>query len=159
MAVRIDDLERSRRINLIGEYFEETGASTRQISAYFSQTQFYISNKTVHEYIQKYKDKRNREKIDDLINKNKGKTLGDDGVIERVFMVSRLVIEGYSMKEISEILDISEGIVKNDIFIRLNKICINDEDLQIYYKVVLKCMHKHTLDALEKTKFKNSINL
>lgn len=159
MSIRIDENERNRRINLVGEYFEKTGDSARQISYYFTKYEFPISKTTVQEYIQIYKRKTNKEKIDDLINKNKGQTLEDDGVIERVFMVSRLAIEGYSMKEISEILDISESTVERDIFVRLNQICIHDEDLQIYYRVVLKCMCKHRLNAIKETKFKTTNNL
>ena len=43
------DKERERRVEIIGEYFLETGASTREIANYISSSpdyDFEISNKT-----------------------------------------------------------------------------------------------------------------
>ena len=50
MAKKFTEEEKNERIELIGEYFLETGASTREIAKHFSENQFKISNKTVSLY-------------------------------------------------------------------------------------------------------------
>lgn len=46
MAANLKDPEeRERRIELVGEYFFQTGLSTREIAAHFSEKDFKISNK------------------------------------------------------------------------------------------------------------------
>lgn len=120
-------MERDRRIILVGDYFLNTGYSTRKISRIFSsdnENYFKISNATVCDYINRYKlyypDKA--EQIDSLIEANKGSSIKNPLVIKRLSEVYNLAIRGFNITEISEKLGVGYWTIYYDIYIRLNKI-------------------------------------
>lgn len=155
MAANIkDESERLRRINLVGEYFVNTGASTREIAKYFSSYYFEISNKTVSLYIKEYM-KMNPEKEEEIKKKidiNTEKTIDDSYVVERVLKVARLILDGKTIEEASKELDISYKTAERDISVRLKELGKNDSDLKKYYDAVVKVLHVHQVDALNENR-------
>ncbi|MBO6195614.1 MAG: hypothetical protein J6O56_04690 [Bacilli bacterium] len=151
---RINEQERLRRIEMVGNYFLETGKPTREISRYFSDNYFEISNKTVYSYIKKYQElhKDKKDDINKLIDNNTEKSIEDPEVRERIFKVARLVLEGYTKEEISEILNISVKIVERDINPRLEMLSEHDEDLKIYYDAVINSLNAHQINALNENR-------
>ena len=151
---RIDELERLKRIEMVGNYFLETGAPTREIAKYFSENYFEISNKTVHSYIKRFQELHSdsKDEIKKLIDNNTEKTIEDPEVRERVLKVARLVLEGHTKEEISEILNISVKIVERDISPRLEMLSNHDEDLKIYYNAVINALNAHQINALNENR-------
>ncbi len=151
MAANIkDESERLNRIIEVGEYFLNTGASTREIADYFSKNKYSISNKTVYDYIKKYKEmfQNKVSEIEDKLYSNKEKSIDDAGVRERVLTVSRLILDGHTKKEVSKILGITIKEVERDINPRLKKISEIDKDYEIYYNAVMNVLKKNQIDAL-----------
>lgn len=166
MAANIKDPEeRNRRIQLVGEYFVDTGLPTRQIASYFSENFFKISNKTVYQYIRQYMKMHPKESqnIQVKIENNTEKTITDANTRKRVFLVAKLVIEGYTMNEIVEILNssnpnedkISIKTVEHDIFIRLKKLAKQDSNIDKIYQLVLINTNSHKITALHENRNKN----
>ena len=55
MASKVETAEeRDKRIIMVGEYIEKTGASARKTAEVFSRTCFKISNVTVSDYLQRF---------------------------------------------------------------------------------------------------------
>jgi hypothetical protein len=151
MAANIKDIEeRLRRIEEVGEYFKETGLSTRQIAEYFSNNSFPISNKTVCIYIKKYMElhKEYQEKIMELTSNNKEKTIADKTVKIRIFNASKLVLEGYSIREIADILETTPKIIERDLSKRLKLLALEDKNINQIYKLVLINLNQHKINAL-----------
>ena len=122
MAANIKDPEeREKRIIMIGEYFKETGLPTRQIADYFTANYFQISNKTVHQYINKYKELHPQDinEINEKISNNLEKGIENNQVKVRVFRAAKLALEGYNMKEIAELLETTPKVIERDLFRRL----------------------------------------
>lgn len=166
MAANIKDPEeRNRRIQLVGKYFVDTGLPTRQIASYFSENFFKISNKTVYQYIRQYMRMHPEESqnIQEKIENNTEKTITDANTRKRVFLVSKLVIEGYTMNEIVDILNssntnedkISIKTVEHDIFIRLKKLAKQDSNIDKIYQLVLINTNSHKITALHENRNKN----
>lgn len=104
MAANYTDKEREERIILVGDYFMETGASTRQIAEYFSNNFFKISNATVCDYIKKYKKLKNLDReIEKKIKENSPETISDKNVAKRVLKFAQLYLK--DNKTIEEIAD------------------------------------------------------
>ena len=144
MAEKVqDDFERIRRIELVGKLFLETGYSTRAISKLISNNtsfNFKISNATVFDYIQRYKYKHSdkADQIDSLIEANKSSSITDKGVCKRVYKVAELVLEGYSIEDISNMLGESYWVIYYDIDIRLRKLNSN------LYNQIKEVLLEHT---------------
>lgn len=166
MAANIKDPEeRNRRIQLVGKYFVDTGLPTRQIASYFSENFFKISNKTVYQYIRQYMKTHPEESqnIQEKIENNTEKTITDANTRKRVFLVAKLVIEGYTMNEIVDILNssnpnedkISIKTVEHDIFIRLKKLANQDSNIDKIYQLVLINTNSHKITALHENRNKN----
>lgn len=166
MAANIKDPEeRNRRIQLVGKYFVDTGLPTRQIASYFSENFFKISNKTVYQYIRQYMKMHHEESqnIQEKIENNTEKTITDANTRKRVFLVAKLVIEGYTMNEIVDILNssntnedkISIKTVEHDIFIRLKKLAKQDSNIDKIYQLVLINTNSHKITALHENRNKN----
>ena len=147
---RITEEERIRRIEIVGKYFLETGSSTREISKFISDNYFDISNKTVSVYIKKYAvlHPEVANDINELINNNTEKSIEDPKVRERIFNVSRLILEGHTMEETSKILNVSPKIVERDISPRLELLSKEDEDMKVYFEAVINALHAHQKNAL-----------
>lgn len=151
------DKERERRVEIIGEYFLETGASTREIANYISSSpdyDFEISNKTVHDYIKRYIEMHpeKEDEIKDIINKNTEKSIEDPKVVERVLNVARLVLNGYTIEESAKILDITYKTAERDINPRLKQLGENAPDLKMYYDAVSNVLNKHQINALNENR-------
>lgn len=166
MAANIKDPEeRNRRIQLVGKYFVDTGLPTRQIASYFSENFFKISNKTVYQYIRQYMKMHPEESqnIQEKIENNTEKTITDANTRKRVFLVAKLVIEGYTINEIVDILNssntnedkISIKNVEHDIFIRLKKLAKQDSNIDKIYQLVLINTNSHKIPALHENRNKN----
>ena len=132
MAVSVKkQLEIERRVELTGKFFIESECSFREIAEIFSSDPnkyFDASHVTIRDYINKYKSKypELKDKIDYIININKGSTIKDDLVLNRIKNVYNLLTEGKNFEQISKILSESYWVVYYDIHLRLRKI---DEDL------------------------------
>lgn len=166
MAANIKDPEeRNRRIQLVGKYFVDTGLPTRPIASYFSENFFKISNKTVYQYIRQYMKMHPEESqnIQEKIENNTEKTITDANTRKRVFLVAKLVIEGYTINEIVDILNssntnedkISIKNVEHDIFIRLKKLAKQDSNIDKIYQLVLINTNSHKITVLHENRNKN----
>ena len=124
-----DDEERDRRIEEVGEYFLQTGDSTRKIAAYFTKYKYPISNYTVDQYIKIYLKRHSlkKEEIMQLIYNNKH-SLDDPFVIQRMIVEKVLYSLGYLEKDIAAYYDISESTVSRD----LNERILSDEEMKKY---------------------------
>ena len=128
-----DDEERNKRINEVGFYFTQTGASTRDIADYFTKNKYPISNYTVSQYIKIYQ-KRNyiySQLINQLIYNNKH-TKNDPEYVKRIIVEKCLHLKGYNEKTIAELFNLSESTVSRD----LNDDSININELKDYIKSI-----------------------
>lgn len=121
------DSERLRRIEIVGDLFLKTGYSTRTLALRISHdltNGFKISNATVCDYLKRYKLLHNDkvDQIDSLIEANKGSSIKDQKVINRVYKVAELISKNYSIEDISKMFDISYWVIYYDIDIRLKKL-------------------------------------
>ena len=89
------DIERERRIDFVGRLFLKSGASTRRLAKAISTSEhgFKISNATVADYINRYREDHpeKQEQIDSLIDANKGSLLKNEDVVNRVKTVVKLI--------------------------------------------------------------------
>ncbi|MBR5662832.1 MAG: sporulation transcriptional regulator SpoIIID [Bacilli bacterium] len=138
-----DFVERDRRIEIVGDLFlSEEEYSTRQISTIISNNSLYgfkISNATVSDYIQRYKNKHPEkvEEIDSLIEAKKAKSLKDINVKKRVLTAANLVLNGYSIESIATKLGETVWTIYRDVNTRLRQF---DPDLYLSVKTALE-MH------------------
>lgn len=143
MAERLhDDVERDRRIELVGKLFLETGYSTRNLSRLISSNTtsgFKISNATISTYINEYRNKHSdkAEQIDCLIDANKGSSIDNPSIIKRVSDVAQLILSGLTIDDICNKLHESYWVIYYDINIRLLKI-----DNNLYNEVKKKLEEK-----------------
>lgn len=147
-----DEKERDRRIKLVGDYFLQTGKSTREISKYFTENYFDISNKTVSvyikEYLNKYKEKANE--IMELIDNNKSKSIEDEEVVDRVFNTADLILSGKSLEETAKILNVSYKTCERDISYRLKALADRSQPLREYYILVKDKLYSNQVEELNK---------
>ena len=126
-----DFIERDRRIEIVGELFlSDEEYSTREISKIISSNESYgfkISNATVSDYIQRYKDKHpdKKEEIDSLIEAKRPKSLKDVSVQKRVLKATDLLIKGDSIETIANKLNESVWTIYRDINTRLKQLDIS----------------------------------
>jgi len=159
MAANIKDPEeREKRIIMIGEYFKETGLPTRQIADYFTANHFQISNKTVHQYINKYMElhPQDNDEIKEKIDNNTEKGIEDNKVKCRVFRAAKLVLEGHNMKEIAELLETTPKVIERDLDRRLKLMAEQDENIDKIYQLVLISLKKHQVEALNENRNRNN---
>ena len=154
-----DPAERARRIEQIGEFFKQTGLPTRQIADYFTKNYFQISNKTVHQYIEKYMElyPEESEELADKINNNTEKTIEDKEVKVRVFRAAKLSLEGHTIQEIADLLDTTPKTIERDLFRRLKLLAEQDENINKIYELVLNGTNQHKIDALNENRNCNRI--
>lgn len=124
MAANIkDEEERNRRVMMIGEFIiEHPDMSTRKTAEYFTKNCFPISNATVYDYLERYKQMvlKNSDEIRQIMYSHKAKSVEDDAVTERVMLVTREFIEkNKTVKIIAHELDLSPWTVYYDLKIRL----------------------------------------
>lgn len=140
------DEERIRRIKMVGDYAIKTNASTREIAKYFSENYFKISNSTVADYFQRYKEmyKTTASKLQDVIDKNKEKTIADDETRSRVLIVYKLLKENYSIEEIATSLKSTYFTIYRDATIRLKQLDIDK------YNEIMEILNQRKQDNLKK---------
>ena len=142
---RITDEEREERINLVGEYYTANpDASFRTTAKHFSDMGMFMSYVTVQDYIQRYK-KSHPEKADlvqKVVDSRKPLTLENEETKERIIKEANLVIEGYTIQNISDLLEVDYWTVVRDLEKRLPSL---NKDLYEQVKTVLT---QNSLDNL-----------
>ena len=131
------DEERERRIELIGNYRLKTGASTRKIAEVFSNSYFKISNATVADYLERYKQMH--PEVKDIIagqtNQKIPSSIEKDEVRIRTLKVAKLIKEGFTIEEISKSLNEQYWVIYMDIKNRLPRL---DKNLSEEIDMILK---------------------
>ncbi len=112
-----DDAERKRRIELVGSYIRETGCSIREAVEFFSKNFFPISIPTVVNYRNLY-IKMHPEfssDIQNIIDRNKPKTIENDEIKERILAVARIIKNGFTIEEIAKVFNTSYWTIYRDV--------------------------------------------
>lgn len=126
-----DYVERERRVKIVGELFlSEEEYSTREIARIISSNESYgfkISNATVSDYIQRYREKHpeRAEEIDSLIEAKRAKSLKDVSVQKRVLKAADLLVIGFSIDSIAKKLNETPWTIYRDVNTRLKQLDIN----------------------------------
>ncbi|MBQ7240711.1 MAG: sporulation transcriptional regulator SpoIIID [Bacilli bacterium] len=145
MAIKLTEEERNNRIKLVGEYYINTpNASVRSTSQYFKENYFDISIATVSNYIDLYKKLYpNKAKIvDDVIESRTPKTVEDKYIRDRVLKEAKMILQGFTIEQISELNDIEYWVVYRDLGERLKKV-----DIELY-AAVCTIFNQNSLDNL-----------
>ena len=145
MAIKLTEEERNNRIKLVGEYYINTpNASVRSTSQYFKENYFDISIATVSNYIDLYKKLYpNKAKIvDDVIESRTPKTVEDKYIRDRVLKEAKMILQGFTIEQISELNDIEYWVVYRDLGERLKKV-----DIELY-DAVCTIFNQNSLDNL-----------
>jgi hypothetical protein len=134
---RITDEEREERVNLVGEYITANpNASVRSTAKHFQEIGFSMSYVTVQDYIQRYK-KRHPEKSDyiqQIVDSRKPLTVESEETKERILREANMVIEGYTLANISDLESIEYWTVVRDLGKRLPLL---DKELYEQVKAIL----------------------
>ena len=140
-----DEEEKDRRIIFVGEFAKETGYSTRKLSSILSSSYFKISNATVSDYLHRYMNMKrtDADAIRKTIEENKDVGIENERVRQRVIKSCNLIMEGYKIEEISELLGESYWTIYRDITSRLKQL---DEDKYIEVKEELS---KRSMENIE----------
>ena len=100
------------------------------------------------------KDPEESQNIQEKIENNTEKTITDANTRKRVFLVAKLVIEGYTINEIVDILN-SSNTNEDKISIRLKKLSKQDSNIDKIYQLVLINTNSHKITALHENRNKN----
>lgn len=121
MAQKKSPEEREMLINLVGEYFLQTGQSTREIAAYFTELGYPLSNATVFDYISKFKKKNPNAGsiIAEKIDENKVKSIEDVAVRTRVMYVTKFFLQNHTADEIALAFNVTTSVIYRDLNERL----------------------------------------
>ncbi len=140
--------EIKKRVILVATCAKETGFSTRQLASFISEHYFPISNATVHSYLQQRLPKIDPElyqEVSKIIQENRAKTVDNEIVFNRIKKVINLLLEGYTVPMIVEILNedtenqygtITVYTIYNDLNLRLRKIVDDDIFLENIKKIL-----------------------
>lgn len=140
------------RVLEVADYAIETKVSTRKIAEYFSKHRFKISNATVCVYLSQRLPKIDPERyklVKPIIEKNKPQTIDSVEVRKRVYTATSLLLQGLTIPQIVEELNI-EGtyatfdIIYDDLTTRLGRI---EQDQKIINDVK-KRLHENRIDTL-----------
>ena len=145
MSSKLTEEERLERIKLVGEYYINTkDASVRSTVEYFKKNNMDISTATVSNYIELYKKlyPNKAKKVQDIISSRTPKTVDDKKVRERVLKEAKMVLEGFTIEQISELTDTEYWVVYRDLGPRLLKV-----DIELY-AVVCTILNQNSLDNL-----------
>ena len=151
MAANIkDEEERNRRIMMIGEFIiQHPDMSTRKTAEYFTNNFFRISNATVHDYLERYKQMvlNGRDEIEQIMYNHKSKGITDKIVANRVKLVTKKILdEDKTVEQIATDLNIGFWTVYYDLTERLPHL---SKDL---YKLVEEKMNDRIKNNLNKNK-------
>lgn len=114
--------ERIEKIKQVADYIIETGASTRKAAK-----EFDISNATVSDWMNDLLKKIDYEKylsVQEVLNQNTPKTVDDIEIKNRVSTVANLILEGFTVEEISKVMNVTSNVIYEDLQTRLPKISI-----------------------------------
>ena len=145
MAIKLTEEERNNRIKLVGEYYINTpNASVRTTSQYFKENYFDISIATVSNYIELYKKlyPNKAKKVDEVIESRTPKTVEDKYIRDRVLKEAKMILQGFTIEQISELNDIEYWVVYRDLGERLKKV-----DIELY-AAVCTIFNQNSLDNL-----------
>ena len=120
-----NDLERLRRIKIVGDYVFKTEATIIKTQKYISENYFPISVYTVKTYLDAYKklDMEKYGELERIKNAHLESRLDDKKTIERIKKIVHMyLVEGKNLDEIAKILEVSYDIVYRDMTNRLPKI-------------------------------------
>ena len=135
MAANVDDVEREKRIELVGDYFYNQNTSVRKTTEFFSMNFFPISVATVYDYLNKYMKKYpdKEEKIKEKLHSNKATSIENRDIRNRVINNARYILLGYTIEEVSKYTKTSYWTVYRDLTERLPKIDlkINEEVMNL----------------------------
>lgn len=151
MAANIkDEEERNRRVMLIGEFIiEHPDMSTRKTAEYFTKNFFPISNATVYDYLERYKQifLKSSDEIRQIMYSHKAKSINDENVVNRVKIVTqKLLDEDKTVDQIATDLNIGFWTVYYDLTERLP--LLSNE----LYKLVEEKMNGRVMSNLNKNK-------
>lgn len=151
MAANIkDEEERNRRVMMIGEFIiQHPDMSTRKTAEYFTKNFFHISNATVYDYLERYKQMvlKNGDEIRQIMYNHKAKGINDENVINRVKIVTqKLLDEDKTVEQIATDLNIGFWTVYYDLTERLP--LLSNE----LYKLVEEKMNGRVMRNLDKNK-------
>ena len=145
MTVKLTEEERNNRIKFVGEYYINTpNASVRTTSQYFKENYFDISIATVSNYIELYKKlyPNKAKKVDEVIESRTPKTVEDKYIRDRVLKEAKMILQGFTIEQISELNDIEYWVVYRDLGERLKKV-----DIELY-AAVCTIFNQNSLDNL-----------
>ena len=126
MAQTKTDLEREELVEKVGRYFLKTGDSTRNIGKIFN-----ISNATVSDYINRYGQLHPKylDQIADLRKNNLPSTIKDLDIKTRVISSAKLCLKGHTAFQIANSWGVTEGVIRNDLNLRMpNLISVLSDD-------------------------------
>lgn len=126
MAQTKTDLEREELVEKVGRYFLKTGNSTRNIGKIFN-----ISNATVSDYINRYGQLHPKylDQIADLRKNNLPSTIKDLDIKTRVISSAKLCLKGHTAFQIANSWGVTEGVIRNDLNLRMpNLISVLSDD-------------------------------
>lgn len=151
MAANIkDEEERNRRVMMIGEFIiQHPDMTTRKTAEYFTKNFFHISNATVYDYLERYKQMvlKNGDEIRQIMYNHKAKGINDENVINRVKIVTqKLLDEDKTVEQIATDLNIGFWTVYYDLTERLP--LLSNE----LYKLVEEKMNGRVMSNLDKNK-------
>ncbi len=137
--------ENTEKIIEVAKKFTENigSTSTRNVASNFG-----VSNVTIWNYLEKLKyiDSSGYILVKNILNGNKPATIKDENVYKRVKYVAILVLNGFTVNEISLRLNQNPTVIYRDINNRLDKI-----DITLYQKVK-KVLKNNSLNNIKKTK-------
>lgn len=135
MAANINDVEREKRIELVGDYFYNQNTSVRKTTEFFKMNFFPISIPTIYDYLNRYMKKypQKKEVIEEKLKSNKATSIENKDIRDRVINNARYLLLGYTIEEVSEYTKTSYWTVYRDLTERLPKIDpkLNEEVIEL----------------------------
>lgn len=119
MAKTFNEEDRVALIKQVGDYYIETKDSFRKIAE-----KFKISSTTAYSYVNEYRNNHKdlRDKIDEINESHRPRTVDDIEVKARVLNAAKLCVKGYTMEEIANAWGVSVDVINDDLHSRLSRI-------------------------------------
>ena len=151
MGIKLTEEERLERIKLVVEYYINTkDASVRSTVEHFKNMNISISVATVSKYIELYKKiyPQKAKMVQEVINSRLPKTIENKEIRERVLKEAKMVLEGFTIEQISNLTDCEYWVVYRDLNQRLQKV-----DIELY-TFVCTILNQNSLENLNHNKSK-----